>query len=60
MVDIHGYISYGDPETVARLIKERSQIDSGYDGDLSRPFLLESGTERVVEDILCTYIDLDR
>ena len=60
MVDIHGDISYGDPGIVAKLIKERSQIDTEYDGGLMEPGILESGTECVMEDMLCIYIDLDR
>lgn len=51
MVDIHGYISYGDPGIVAKLIKERSQIDTEYDGGAVEPGILESGTSRVMEDV---------
>ena len=60
MFDCQGYVSYCDPDVVARLIKERSRIDKySTEETASCNPMVSNGTPVVVEDILCIYIDLE-
>lgn len=60
MIDCQGYVSYSDPDVVARLIRERSRIDRYYsEEEASFNPMVSNGTPVVVEDILCIYIDLE-
>jgi len=60
LIDCQGYVSYSDPDVVAKLIKERSRIDKYYtEEEASCNPMITNGTPVVVEDVLCIYIDLD-
>ncbi len=60
MIDCRGYVSYSDPDVVAKLIKERSKIDKYYtDEEESFNPMVSNGTPVVVEEVMCIYIDLE-
>lgn len=54
-----GYLSQGEERMVGRLIKERSKQDAAYGNEACGQHEAGIGGS-IHEDILCTYIDLDR
>lgn len=54
-----GYLSLGEECVVGKLIKERSKQDAAY-GNEAYGQLESGGGGSIHEDVICTYIDLDR